>query len=45
VPNLYKYSIPFRRASAERPLTLFHSFMVSAAISKLGKTELDQELQ
>ena len=44
LPNLHKYS-PDHRASAEGTLTLFQSFMVSVAVSKVGKTDLDQELK
>jgi len=42
--SLYKYSLSLHRASAEGTFKLFFkALMVSAAVSKLGKT--DQELQ
>jgi len=46
--SLYKYllpGIPPPSICWKDINTFFQSFIVSAAVSKLGKTDLDQELQ
>jgi len=47
LPSLYKYSLLLRQASADGTLTFFFKalWFLLHAVSKLGKTELDQELQ
>ena len=45
LPSVHEYSLLLRRGSAEGALTLLKRFIIFAAVLKLGKTDLDQELQ